>query len=43
MQHHRSTEKRRPNWFDLAERFADERECMASFLALEAAEVRDGA
>ena len=42
MQHHRSDEKRRPIWHDLAERFADERECLASFLALEAAEVLDG-
>lgn len=42
MQHHRSDEKRRPTWHDLAELFADERECLASFLALEAAEVLDG-
>lgn len=42
MQHHRSDIERRPAWHDLAERFADERECLASFLALEAAEVLDG-
>jgi hypothetical protein len=33
----------RPNWHELAERFADERECLASFLALETAEVLAGA
>jgi hypothetical protein len=42
MQHHRSAKQRRPIWHDLAGRFADERECLASFLALEAAEVLDG-
>lgn len=42
MQHHRSGETRRPVWHDLADRFTDERECLASFLALEAAEVLDG-
>jgi hypothetical protein len=42
MQHHSSDEQRRPTWHELAERFADERECLASFLALEAAEVLDG-
>lgn len=33
---------RRPVWHDLAERFAEPRECLASFLALEAAEVLAG-
>jgi len=42
MQHHRSAKQRRPIWHDLAGHFADERECLASFLALEAAEVLDG-
>jgi hypothetical protein len=42
MQHHRSDKQRRPIWHDLAERFADEQECLAAFLALEAAEVLDG-
>lgn len=42
MQHHRSEAKRRPSWHELAGRFADERECLASFLALEAAEVLAG-
>lgn len=34
---------RRPSWHDLAGRFAGERECLASYLALEAAEVIGGA
>jgi hypothetical protein len=42
MLHLYSDKQRRPTWHDLAERFADERECLASFLALEAAEVLDG-
>jgi hypothetical protein len=42
MQHPRFDEKRRPSWHELAARFADERECLASFLALEAAEVLGG-
>jgi hypothetical protein len=33
---------RRPSWHDLAERFPGERECLASYLALEAAEVIGG-
>lgn len=42
MQHHRSDKQKRPAWHDLAGRFADERECLAAFLALESAEVLDG-
>ncbi|HEY7745949.1 MAG TPA: DUF3793 family protein [Desulfuromonadales bacterium] len=42
MQHQRPVTERRPFWHDVAGRFADERECLASFLALEAAEVLDG-
>jgi hypothetical protein len=42
MQHPCSDKQRRPTWHDLAARFADERECLAAFLALEAAEVLDG-
>jgi hypothetical protein len=42
MQHQRSDIERRPLWPDLAERFADERECLAAFLALESAEVLEG-
>ena len=42
MQHPLRDAKRRPSWHELAERFADERECLASFLALEAAEVLAG-
>lgn len=38
-----SLSKIRPNWHDLAHRFTDERECLASYLALEAAEVIGGA
>lgn len=34
---------RRPTWHDLAHRFTGERECLASYLALEGAEVIDGA
>lgn len=34
---------RRPVWHDLAHRFTDERECLASYLALEVAEVIGGA
>lgn len=34
---------RRPVWHDLAHRFTGERECLASYLALEAAEVIGGA
>jgi hypothetical protein len=33
---------RRPNWLDIAHRFPGECECLASYLALEAAEVIDG-
>lgn len=33
---------RRPAWIDIAERFTTERECLASYLALEAAEVIGG-
>ncbi|MBI1921745.1 MAG: DUF3793 family protein [Geobacter sp.] len=33
----------RPIWSEVADRFSDPRECLASFLALEAAEVLDGA
>jgi hypothetical protein len=42
MQPQRSTLKKRPLWNDLAPHFADERECLASFLALETAEVLEG-
>jgi hypothetical protein len=42
MQQQSPDKQRRPIWHDLAERFADERECLASFLALEGAEVLDG-
>jgi hypothetical protein len=42
MQQQRSTLKKRPLWNDLAPHFADERECLASFLALETAEVLEG-
>jgi hypothetical protein len=42
MQHLRSTANRRPAWFELASRFPDERECLASFLALETAEILEG-
>jgi hypothetical protein len=42
MQHQRSEPTRRPSWHELASRFSDERECLASFLALEAAEVLAG-
>lgn len=42
MQHSGTTLNRRPHWNDLAARFADERECLAAFLALEAAEVLAG-
>lgn len=42
MQHNRSNMERRPFWQELAGRFADERECLAAFLALETAEVLDG-
>lgn len=42
MQHQRSDIERRPLWHDLAERFADERECLAAYLALESAEVLEG-
>jgi hypothetical protein len=38
-----STAARRPAWHDLAHRFTGERECLASYLALEAAEVIGGA
>lgn len=41
MQQH-STGPKPPNWHQLAERYADERECLASFLALETAEVLEG-
>ncbi len=39
MHHHRDDQHRRPLWHELAERFADERHCLAAFLALENAEV----
>jgi hypothetical protein len=42
MQHQSSTPNRRPAWFELGNRFADERECLASFLALETAEILEG-
>lgn len=42
MHQHRDDRERRPLWHDLAERFADERDCLAAFLALETAEVLDG-
>lgn len=42
MYQHRDDRQRRPLWHDLAERFADERDCLAAFLALETAEVLDG-
>jgi hypothetical protein len=42
LQHQRSTANRRPAWFELANRFADERECLASYLALETAEILEG-
>jgi hypothetical protein len=42
MQQQSPDKQRRPIWHDLAERFADDRECLASFLALEGAEVLDG-
>jgi len=38
-----STPVRRPTWHELAHRFTGERECLASYLALEAAEVIGGA
>jgi len=38
-----SNAARRPTWHDLAHRFTGERECLASYLALEAAEVIGGA
>ena len=34
---------RRPNWLDIAHNFTDERDCLAAYLALEAAEVIGGA
>lgn len=42
MHQHRDDRHPRPLWHDLAERFADERDCLAAFLALETAEVLDG-
>lgn len=43
-QHHAAVAQmsRRPIWIDIAERFTGERECLASYLALEAAEVIGG-
>lgn len=35
--------KRRPSWHEFAERFSDEKECLAAFLALETAEILEGA
>lgn len=34
---------KRPTWHDLSSKFADQKECLASYLALEAAEVLEGA
>jgi hypothetical protein len=42
MQQHHADPRRRTAWHDLAQRFAEERECLASFLALETAEVLAG-
>ena len=42
MHQHRADRHSRPLWHDLAERFTDERDCLAAFLALETAEVLDG-
>lgn len=42
MQHQRSDSERRPLWHELAGRFADEKECLAAYLALASAEVLDG-
>jgi hypothetical protein len=33
---------KRPNWYDISGRFAEPRHCLASFLALESAEVLEG-
>jgi len=41
MQQH-STGPKPPNWHQLAGNFGDERECLASFLAMETAEVLEG-
>lgn len=42
MQHRRADRSSRPAWHHLAARFAGDRECLASFLALEAAEILAG-
>jgi len=42
MHQHRADRHKRPLWHNLAERFADERDCLAAFVALETAEVLDG-
>jgi len=40
--HRRAPQKNRPVWHDLAGRFMDDRECLASFIALECAEIIEG-
>jgi hypothetical protein len=40
---HDSSKTRRPVWHDVSSRFTEPSECLASFLALEAAEVLEGA
>ena len=39
----RLIKRRRPDWQELSRRFPDDRDCLASFLALETAEVLEGA
>lgn len=39
----RSLVRRRPDWQELSRRFPDDRDCLASFLVLETAEVLEGA
>ncbi|KIH76501.1 Protein of unknown function [Geoalkalibacter ferrihydriticus] len=43
MQQQRSTRQRRPSWHEMSDLFIDEKQCIASFLALETAEILEGA